>query len=194
MSIIIESFETAGLEVTLARGCDGFSDEDLLRVTLGIDEEDMAPVTVDTLRDSYASMGAYTLRSDDRELVGFARQVKRNILEFDNEEVAIVEIGSVWVDPKSRGRGVGKRLVQSSSMAMLTVGFMPVAVCNEESRVIFEAVGFEPIAEMKNQGGKPRVVEVFAHKLPIGISWLARASAISRLRQIERFDTMQWLM
>ncbi len=196
MSITLATDNIEQREIIVSRGCDGFTDAELAQVVRGAAAEDMAPITIDTLRQSYASMGMYALCGGARELIGYARQVRRNVMEVDVDEAdqaAVVEIGSVWVAPGQRGKGVGKELIRNSSRLMKTVGFLPVAVCNDVSRRTFEAVGFEPIAEMTNDQGKPRVIEVDS-ELPLGMSWLCRAHVISRLREIDRFEKSKLLI
>lgn len=197
MSITIAIDGIEQREFSLSLRADGFTDEDLARVSNGVAAEDMVQVTVATLRQSYASMGVYVLQeSGEKELAGYARQVKRNFLDVDidnSDRAAVVELGSVWVAPEQRGKGVGKELIRHSSRLMKTVGFLPVAVCNDVSRRTFEEVGFEPIAEMTNDQGKPRVIEVDS-ELPVGMNWLCRAHVISRLREIDRFESSKLLI
>lgn len=196
MSITIARPGNGKYEVVASLRCDGFTNEELDRVARGIDAEDMVPVTTDILRRSYAGMGVYALHDDTKELVGYARQVKRNMMEVDVDEAdraAVVEIGSVWVAPEQRGIGIGQELIRHSSSLMKVVGFLPVAVCNDVSRRAFEAVGFEPVAEMVNSQGKQRVIEVDT-ELPSGMSWLCRAHVLSRLREIDRFESSKLLM
>lgn len=195
MSIIIATPETTGVEVIMSPRCEDFSDEELFRVSQGIANEDMVPVTVESLRTSYQGMGAFVVNDNgNKELVGFARQVKRNILEIGKEPIAIVEVGSVWVDTNYRGRGIGRELVRCTTTVMKAVGFLSVAVCNEDSRRTFEAEGYEAIAEMQNGVGRDRVVELYKATLPIGIDRLTRAEAINHLSKIERFGSVQLFM
>lgn len=196
MSITITTPGTDRYEIIVSRQCESFTNAELNRVAQGIAAEDMVPVTVDTLRQSYAGMGAYAVSEGEKELVGYARQVKRNMLNVDIDglgEATVVELGSLWVAPEQRGKGIGQELVRRSSELMKVVGFLPVAVCNGVSRRAFEAVGYEPVAEMVNGQGKQRVIEVDS-ELPMGISWLHRAVLLSRLREIDRFKSSRLLI
>jgi len=143
----------AGIEIRLEamRGGGVIPDADLRTVVDGVAQEDMLPVTVDVLRGSYAATAAYDITdSENPRIVGFARQVERHYLPEEVGSLCLVELGTVWVDRAERGRQIGPKLIQHSTLMMQTVDFIPVAVCNELSQKTFRANGYKPVGVMPN--------------------------------------------
>ncbi len=183
----------ASLEVVLSRGAAEFAYDDLARVAAGVDVEDMVPVTIEGLHQSYSCMGAYALNGADRELVGFARQLRRDDVLVDEERVCVTELGTLWVSPERRGQGIGETLLTHATNLMTVVGFLPVAVCNEDSRKLFERVGYEPVASMWSRAGRHRIVEVYPNGPQTGPAMNSRQAAITRLNELDRFRHMDLL-
>lgn len=141
-----------------------FTPHDLGRIVDGINAEDMRQVDVPSLLSSYAVLGAFAPdQQRGRQAVGFARQVERTTLVTEGAgRLCVGEIGSVWVDPRYRGQKIGSTLIREMTMLMHTVNFIPLAVCNQDSRRTFEAVGFTPIGTMPSTAdGNERVVEMY---------------------------------
>lgn len=191
--MITISAPEAPLEIVAARGATEFAYADLARVADSVAQEDMVPVSVETLHQSYACMGAYVMNGEDREMAAFARQLKREVIEVDEEVVCAVELGTLWVAPEHRGKGIGHELLTQSTDLMTIVGFLPVAVCNEDSRKLFERVGYEPVASMWSRAGRHRIVEVYPDGPQTGPAITSRHAAIARLNELDRFRHMDLL-
>lgn len=92
--MITVSTPEAAAEIVLSRGGYEFAQADLQTVAHGISQEDMVPVSIDDLTGSYACVGSYVMNGVDRELVAFARMLKRERITVDDENVTVTEIGS----------------------------------------------------------------------------------------------------
>jgi len=195
--MITLSESSSALEVCLSRQpLEDFGEDNIEKLIEGINNEDMRRVSVTDIAGSYAAIAAFNnLEPDKRELVGFARQVKRDVLATSVGKLCVVEVGSVWVDPDYRGQGIGQTLIDRSTEIMRIVGFIPIAVCNQHSRNNFEKAGYVPIGTMPSTTeGNQRIVEMFEPP----IDWYVRERWQSGVRQevldgtssLPRFKTM----
>jgi GNAT superfamily N-acetyltransferase len=163
---------------------------DLDRVIEGISREDMRLVDIPELLGSHATVAAFDISDSEARIVGFSRQVKRDNLISRTGRLSCVELGSVWVDPEYRGKNIGRALIEQSTTEMLAFNFLPLAVCNEDSRKIFEKMGYIPIGVMpRTKDGHARVVEMFNNYRVTSLLGL-RSEVIRKINKLPRFREM----
>lgn len=186
----------SGVEVDLTLHAEGVSLADMQRIIDGVAREDMLPVSAADILGSYATYGAFIrAETGERRMVGFARQLHRDFMKIsDQEELCVSELGTVWIDPAYRGRNIGPFLIRTATSLMRTVGFVPVAVCNERSRAKFEAEGYTPVGILPRENGHDRVVEMYENHTNWFIEerWQTglRADALAFMQSLPRFQQM----
>lgn len=167
-----------------------FTSDELNRVIEGISMEDMRLVDIPELLGSHATVAAFDISDSETKIIGFSRQVKRDYLVSRAGRLCCVELGSVWVDPEYRGKNIGRALIEQSTNEMLAFNFLPLAVCNEDSRKIFEKMGYKPIGVMpRTKDGHVRVVEMFNNNRVRSVLGL-RSEMIHKINKLPRFKEM----
>lgn len=187
--------EDTGIELHITKHpYEDFGEDNVARVVEGINNEDMRIVSVEDIARSYAAIGAFDLtESGEKKIVGFARQIQPDLVITSAGRLFTTEVGSVWVDPKFRGRGIGNVLIRHTTDLITTVGYIPLAVCNQYSRTNFESAGYSPVGIMPStREGNERVVEVFEKLSERNIKGLEqyglRSEILHGISQLPRFD------
>lgn len=179
------------IEIVISKQDDKFSDNELQIICRNINYEDMAPANVEKFRESYAMVGAYACHDNQRKLVGFSRLVERGQMSVSDKYIDVIEVGSVWVEPDSRGQGIGSELIKQCSILANDVKALPIAVCNDDSFPVFEEVGYIAVGKMQSVGGRLRVIEMYPSIL--ASAGVSIDGLIEQLPDIERFESMNLL-
>ena len=202
MSVINTVEPGSGLRLQLDMPRSGALDPCLLTdVPEGVAVEDMRAVDAAEIERSYAVYSAHVVEEEQTALAGIIRQLPRyySPTAFDERKIFCSELGTLWVNPAYRRRGVARTLVNFAAHAMDMGSVMPVAVCNENGTDVFAQAGFEPVGTMPSESdGSLRTVQVFPPHLNWYLSekWTEglREEFVATLRTIPRFSQMQTMV
>jgi GNAT superfamily N-acetyltransferase len=164
MSIMERWDERSGMRLQLDMPRTGELDSQLLEAVPALEHEDMRRINAQDMAGSYAVYSAYDTGPEAPILAGAVRQISRDYVptDFDDKNICVSELATLWVRPEYRRHGVARSLVRFAAQTMDLVGIIPVAICNDHGRDIFIKAGFEEIGNLPStDDNKMRSVQVY---------------------------------
>lgn len=183
MSVMSFVESESGLTLCLDVPRNGGLDPELLDIVPpSVAFEDMRTIDADEITSSYVVYSAYIVDGSEVALAGTVRQLKKGFLptELDDKPICFSELGTLWVSPAHRRKGVARSLVKFAATTMDMISIVPITICNEQGEHVFNQVGFERVGTIPSEvDGKLRGVCVYSPKM----DWFLRECWSEGLRE-----------
>lgn len=116
---------------------------------------------------------------------------------FYCEYLTFSELGTVWVDHRYRGQGLGRKIIDIATSKMFDTETVPLAVCNESSWTTFEQAGYTYAGDLQPKNDHERKLLIFEpNKNPIVSEYWdqgLKREAQSFIQSLPRFAEVTWL-